>query len=200
MAQTFLKLDTGVTGTLPTGNYVQGSGDLVRVGGASATGQNVGHLAIDSLFSSTYRNYLVVGYINLLSDSSQIWLRYRKNSGTTLESSNYKFAFHGTNVSDSISNISSSGGDSKFRLSGGTTSNDGYPSSYFEIKVFNPAISSMITSIHATFTEFDESAVLTRYSGGGFHTETASHDGLYFVPNSQNLENYHINVYGMKDS
>jgi len=175
---------------------------IVRVGGASATGQNVGHLALDNIFTSTYTNYLVVGYVNLASGGSQVWLRFRTggSSGSTQEGANYKYIWTGANYGATTASINDNSGDSKFKLSGGTISNDDYPSCYFQMQIFNAFNSGVRTSIQGTFTEFDESAVLSSYEGGGSYHGAESHTGLYILGNNQNLENYTINIYGLKDS
>ena len=190
------------TGTETLASAADNAGGMTRVGGASATGQNVGHLALDNIFTSTYTNYLVVGYVNLVSNSSQVWLRFRTGgaSGTTQEGANYKYIWTGANYGATTASISNNSGDSKFRLSGGTLSNDDYPSCYFQMQIFNAFNSGMRTSIQGTFTEFDESAGLTSYEGGGSYHGAESHTGLYILGNNQNLENYTINIYGLKDS
>ena len=64
------------TGTITGDN----AGGFVRVGGGSATGQNLGDVSFD-VFSSTYNLYYVQYGINMIADSSQVWMRVRNSSG-----------------------------------------------------------------------------------------------------------------------
>jgi len=173
-------------------------GGLVRLGGASATGVNVGDVSFD-VFSATYNMYVCYFRINFLADSSQAWLKLRSSSSYTT-SSEYKFIFHGENWSETETAISSSGGDTKFRLSGGTGSSDNLSSSFGKVIFYMPYSSSHMTYISIDTHEQDESAVLTARNGAGVYQNNASLNGFGFMGSSQNLEQYDFQVFGVKQS
>ena len=72
MAQTFLKLDTGVTGTLPTSNYVQGGIGVAEVWGITDTWTS--NNSIDPILSTNWAKFTSGGEINAgISASSGVF-------------------------------------------------------------------------------------------------------------------------------
>jgi hypothetical protein len=179
-------------------SYIKGGGGLVRLGGASATGVNVGDVSFD-VFSATYNMYVCYFRINFIADSSQSWLKLR-SSGSYTTSSDYKFIFHGENWSETETAISTSGGDTKFRLTGGTGSSDNLTSSYGKVVFYMPYSSSHMTYISIDTHEQDESAILTARNGAGVYQSNSSLNGFGFMGSSQNLEQYDFQVFGVKQS
>jgi hypothetical protein len=174
------------------------SGGLVRVGGGASESANTGNLAFDNVFSSTYKTYLVVGWINKIADSSQVWMRVKSSAGDKTNAG-YFYGFNGVNQSGTNSDITGNG-DTKFRLSGGSVSNDGHTSVNFSLYFYNPASSSKVTGINGFMTETDESYVITSRAGGGEYQVAETHHGFMFTGNAQNIERYCVNVFGIKDS
>lgn len=186
------------TGTTTLASAADNAGGLVRLGGASATGVNVGDVSFD-VFSATYNMYVCYFRINFIADSSQAWLKLR-SGGSYTTSSEYKFIFEGENWSETESSISTSGGDTKFRLTGGTGSSDNLTSSFGKVIFYMPYSSSHMTYISIETHEQDESAVLTGRNGAGVYQNNASLNGFGFMGSSQNLEQYDFQVFGVAQS
>lgn len=178
-------------------SYIKGGGGFTRVGGASATGVNVGDVSFD-VFSATYNLYYVQYRINMIADSSQVWMRVRNSSGYKTNAG-YFFAFSGNNHSNTTSNFAQTS-ESKFQLSGGTTSNDGHNSCIGHMMFYMPYSSSHVTDVVISAQETDESYVTTARHGGGSHQVAETHVGFGFLGNNQNIEQYDVQIYGLNQS
>ena len=198
-ADKFLIADSAASNAI---KYVQqsnlGSGGLVRLGGASATGVNVGDVSFD-VFSATYNMYVCYYRINFIADSSRVWLKLR-SGGSYTSSSEYKYALNGVNWSGTESYRYTNSGVAQFDLTGGTTSSDNANSSFGKVIFYLPYSSSHMTNISIEVHEQDESAVLTARSGAGVYQNNASLGGFGFMGSSQNLEEYDFQVFGVKQS
>ena len=181
------------TGTITGDN----AGGFVRVGGGSATGQNLGDVSFD-VFSSTYNLYYVQYRINMIADSSQVWMRVRNSSGYKTNAG-YFFAYTGNNHSNTNAPMAQTS-ESKFQLSGGTTSNDGHNSCIGHMMFYMPYSSSHVTDVMISCQETDESYVTTSRHGGGSHQVAETHVGFGFLGNNQNIEQYDVQIYGLNQS
>ena len=175
------------------------SGGFTRLAGSNVTGQNLGDISFDNVFSSTYNLYYVIWRVNFTTNSSQLWLRMRDGSGFKTNS-NYKFILTGENWSETESSISSSGGDDKFRLTGGLNSADDDTGAYGYLYFYRPFNSGKVTEVTMGVTEKDESYVITTRVGAGSFQNTASCTGFGFLGSNQNLEDCDITVYGVNQS
>jgi hypothetical protein len=187
-------LQTNGSGTL---TWATAGGGLTRVGGGSATGQNLGDISFD-VFSSTYNMYFVSYRINMIADSSQVLMRVRNSSGYKTNAG-YAYGTHGINHSGTESSTTASGNTS-VRLTGGTTSNDGHHSCVGHIIFYRPYSSSHVTAFTLSNQEVDESYIVTSRAGGGEHQVAETHVGFGFLGNNQNIEQYDIQIYGMNES
>ena len=198
-ADKFLIADSAASNAI---KYVQqsnlGSGGLVRLGGASATGVNVGDVSFD-VFSATYNMYVCYYRINFIADSSRVWLKLR-SGGSYTSSSEYKYALNGVNWSGTEAYRYTNSGVAQFDLTGGTASSDNANSSFGKVIFYLPYSSSHMTNISIEVHEQDESAVLTARSGAGVYQNNASLGGFGFMGSSQNLEEYDFQVFGVKQS
>ena len=175
------------------------SGGLTRVGGSNVTGQNLTDLPFDNVFSATFNTYYVTFRVNMVANSSQLWLRMRDGSGFKTNS-NYKFILYGENWSETESSISSSGGDDKFRLTGGLNSADDDTGAYGYLYFYRPFNSGKVTEVTMGVTEKDESYVITSRVGAGSFQNTASCTGFGFIGSNQNIEDCDVTVYGVNQS
>ena len=198
-ADKFLISDSAASGAF---KHVQKSnlpgGGLVRLGGASATGQNVGDVSFD-VFSATYNMYVCYFRINFIADSSRVWLKLR-SGGSYTTSSEYKYALNGVNWSGTEAYRYTNSGVAQFDLTGGTASSDNANSSFGKVIFYLPYSSAHMTNISIQVHEQDESAVLTARSGAGVYQNNASLNGFGFMGSSQNLEQYDFQVFGVKQS
>ena len=176
-----------------------GGGGFTRLGGGNATGQNLGDLPFDNVFSSTYNTYYCIYRINFVANSTQLWLRVRDGSGYKTNS-NYKFILHGENWSETESAISSSGGDSKFRLTGGLGSADDDNNATGYIIFYRPYNSGIVTDVTMGATEKDESYIITSRVGAGAFQNSASLTGFGFLGSNQNIEDYDVTIFGVNQS
>ena len=175
-----------------------GGGSLVRVGGGIVSGQNSADVSFD-FFTSTYAHYFVTFWINKVNDDGQVWMRLRDSSGYNT-GSNYKYAFDGLSSSNDARALTSDG-DSKFRLTGSTTDNDGHPSCVGNFYIYNPYNSARVTNISGFFQEHDENEATAGCRwGSGTHNVTESIVGFGFLGNAENIELYNVQVYGLADS
>ena len=194
----FLVSDASDSGNL---KYVEKqylpSGGFVRVGGGSASGQNLGTLSFDN-FSSTYNFYYVQYRINFVADSSQLLMRVRDSSGFKTNAG-YFFGLNGVNQSGTNSDINGAGSTS-FRLSGGTTSNDGHHSCIGNLWFYYPHDSSKVVAWTGSAQETDESYIVTSRWGGGEYQVAETTVGFGFTGNTQNIEQYNVQIFGVKES
>ena len=142
--------------------------------------------------------YFVSYRINFVSDSSQLLMRVRDSSGFKTNAG-YAYGTHGINHNGTESSTTASGNTS-VRLSGGTTSNDGHHSCVGHIIFYKPYSSSHVTAFTLSNQEVDESYIVTSRSGGGEHQVAETHVGFGFTGNSQNIEQYDVQIYGMNES
>ena len=174
------------------------SGGFTRVGGGSANGQNLGTISFDN-FSSTYNMYFVSYRINFVAASSQLLMRVRNSSGFKTNAG-YAYATEGSNHNGTHSSSTTAAGGTSVRLSGGTTSNDGHHSCVGHIIFYKPYSSSHVTAFTLSNQEVDESYVVTSRTGGGEHQVAETHVGFGFTGNTQNIEQYDVQIYGMNES
>ena len=144
------------------------SGALVKIAGASFSG--VAGVSLDSMFSSTYLNYLT--FWNISDTDGNIRLRFRA-SGADNTTGNYYTAYHNSGYSGAISNTAISGGTYALDLPGATTS------PRFALTFMNPNVSSAQTQGFGQNVRGDSSAgsVFVDFGGGtaftGFSIFTA---------------------------
>ena len=202
-ADKFLKVasvsGSGSTGIGQLSFADAGGGGFTRVGGGNATGQNLGDLAFDNVFSSTYNTYYCIYRINFVANSTQLWLRVRDGSGYKTNS-NYKFILHGENWSETESRISSSGGAQQFQLTGGLGSADDDNNATGYIIFYRPYNSGIVTDVTMGATEKDESYIITSRVGAGAFQNSASLTGFGFLGSNQNIEDYDVTIYGVNQS
>jgi hypothetical protein len=185
------------TGTTTLASAADNAGGFVRVGGGSAAGQNLGTLSFDN-FSSTYNFYYVQYRISFVADSSQLLMRVRDSSGFK-SNAGYFFGLNGVNQAGTNSDINGAGSTS-FRLSGGTTSNDGHHSCIGNLWFYYPHDSSKVVAWTGSAQETDESYVVTSRWGGGEYQVAETTVGFGFTGNTQNIEQYNVQIFGVKES
>ena len=144
------------------------SGALVKIAGASFSG--VAGVSLDSIFSSTYLNYLT--FWNIGDTDGNIRLRFRAG-GADNTTGNYYTAYHNSSYTGTIANTGISGGTYALDLPGATTS------PRFSLTFMNPNVSSAQTQAFGQNVRGDSSAgsVFVDFGGGtaftGFSIFTA---------------------------
>jgi len=208
-ADKFLKVKsiTG-SGATATGQleFAEAGGGLVYVGGTSSTSQ-VSALTVDSVFSSTYQNYLVVYGTTVNSGSNNTRLQMRvRSGGSTQTGSSYHtiYDFMDTTTSSGNHNVSSTNSNNATRItvSGDALSNSG----------------NLITTVgtlycfdmykndeHKLFLNNNANLSWGAYLQGsttsvGYYLDDTLIDGLTFFGSNGDLKRGYIRVYGIVDS
>jgi hypothetical protein len=161
-------------------------GGLVRVGGTAFSA--VASVSYDNVFTSTYENYLIVGYAT--GTSPAITMRMRA-SGTDNSSSNYVFV---------RANIQETTGSWGFTVSNGaqTSWNLGTTNSMqFSLTMFAPQ-ATRATAFEGTTNLGTGTGNYPLQVNGGSLTVTTSYDGFTLL-GSANITG-RIDIYGMSNS
>ena len=92
MAQTLLNLAQGVTGTLPTSNYVDNSGAFVKIEHKNITSA-VSSVDFQQKFNATYENYyLHVSHLRPSTDHSNLYMQFLSGTDTAFSTSVYNYS------------------------------------------------------------------------------------------------------------
>ena len=185
LANTFAFTGT-VTGT-PHG--------LVRLGGANATGQNVGDVSFD-LFSTTYDFYYVTFVVSFVS-AATCWIRLRSSS-SYITGANYRQALVGIRSDGTAQNIVHET-SSYFQLGSSAEAGANHNSHAGHCLFEKPMVSSKTTQLNMQCTAQDTSANVIDLTGGGVYMATGAHNG-FGILGSANLDEYNIQVFGVQQS
>jgi len=164
-----------------------GGGDLVRI--TTSTFSAVSAANVDSVFSSTYQNYLILMAINSSSGSNAMNLRFR-SSGSTNTSSNYgsnwEYAAFGGGASGQLG--SAAGSDIAYisDITGG--------GAYYAMTLFNPFASEKTLGV---YTGVQTNSY--RATGAIQYATTTSFDGISFISAAGTITG-NISIYGYKNS
>jgi hypothetical protein len=165
-----------------------GGGDLVRI--TTNTFSAVSAVDIDSIFSATYQNYLILMAINSSSGSNAMNLRFRASGSTNTTSnygSNWEYAAFGS--AGATGQLGSAAGSDIAYISDITGGGV-----YYAMHIFNPQASERTLAVY--------SGVQTnsyRATGALQFAATTSFDGISFISAAGNVTgNY--SVYGFKNS
>jgi hypothetical protein len=172
-----------------------GSNGLVRLGGANATGQNVGDVSFD-LFTTDYDFYYVTFVVSYVS-ASNCWLRLR-SSGSYLTASNYRQPMLGLR-SDGSSRTIVHATSTYFELGSSAEAGASHNSHAGYLLFQKPMVSSKTTQLNIHCTVQDTSANVIDKTGGGIYMATGGHSG-FGIMGSTNLDEYNIQVFGVSQS
>jgi len=177
------------------------SGGLAYVGGASVVATNTSQVNVDSVFSSTYRNYKIIIEATSNANTADIRMKLRDASGDiTVSNEFYTVLFGGAQNGNVQAGTQTQ--DNYFRLFENTPSQDNadYPACCCEITIYAPYVSTDHT--HMTFIGS------YKHSGGEERTRYGSLlmkgqktvTGLALVSSTGLINDAQIKVYGMVDS
>ena len=200
-ADTFARLAVGANGTVLTADSAEatgmkwaaaGGGSLVYVGGTSFSASS--SQSLNNVFTSTYKNYLVVTNIDSSSTNLNIFYRMRA-SGTDSSASYY---------SNRLYNDLSAGGTS---FGGQSVSNganwhiqdaNGSNAFGFTFNIFNPQ-EAKHTTFQAGSSGSQYGAVYYQSFTGGVHAVATAYDGITIFPSSGTITGS-IRIYGIANS
>jgi len=182
-------------------SYIKGGGGFVYVGGASVVQTNTAQVNVDSVFSSTYRNYRIFIEATSNTQTADIRLKLRNSSGDISASTELYTVLSGINNSGSQQSSTQTQA-SYWRIFENTPSQDNtdYPAGACEITIYAPNVSSDIT--HMTFVgsyKHSGGEERARYGSLLLNNQQAV-TGLALVSSSGYINDAQIKVYGMVDS
>lgn len=165
---------------------MQSSNDTLQVHINSTTMDAVATQSINDVFSSTFRNYLIIGELALSISTTNLTMRLRASGSDNL-TSNYS---HGTISSIQASTVTSSitANGTSWRL----TDNVGVGNRGFNLQIYNPNIA------RATVLNGTIAANRFPHINSCIFQPTTSFDGFTLIPGAGTLTGQ-INIYGLKD-
>ena len=171
---------------------------MVRLGGANATGQNVGDVSFD-LFSTTYDFYYVTFAVSFLS-ATDLRLRLRASS-SYITASNYFQALEGIRSDGSARTLTphAGGGGTYFQLGSSAEASNSHLSHAGHLLFQQPMVSGKTTQLNIQCSVQDTSSNLIDKTGGGIYLATGAMSG-FGVLGGANLDEYNIQVFGVRQS
>lgn len=192
-------LDTN--GTIPSALLagVGGEGGLVPLGQIDSSG-TVSDIYIDNVFSTTYKNYLViVDEMHPDTNGANIKFRLRDDVPNSINSG-YSFVSRSYRANDN--GLNSANGDNQSSITvtdNGVSSNSTRNGLKMAMWVHNPFESTVKTSGHGTFEYLNAGGHSVSGTIGFTHDSNASPRGLHFFTNTGSI-NGRIKIYGVADS
>ena len=170
--------------------YLESAGAFVRVGGSSFT--SVASVAYDSIFSATYRNYVIIG--NVLVSAGNPTFGFQLTSAGTPDTADYLYQTvrgDGTSISGARS-ITQSSAQVINAL-------DATHYGAFTLTLYNPAVAirTSYTNVSTRISTSTTAIEVVTYGGG--HNDAGAFDGIDFLPASGNITGV-INIYGVTDA
>ena len=196
------------SGTANSSTFLRGDNTFAEAGGGgtalvhtSNITSATSNIVIDGIFSSTYKNYLIVGKARNASSDVQLELRYRQG-GSTITTTNYRRTWNGNygTTSSSVSDYGSATyGDDAITIINNMNSNT-YSGAYFSIWLFDPLGTSNYKNV--MFQSISESvnspkSFMNLTGNGLFYANTTALTGLDFYCTSVNIAEANIKIYGL---
>ena len=176
-----------------------GVGGLAFISGSSSSSSH-GTITLDNIFSSSYRNYIVIGDFTPATNNADIELRFR-NSGGTQSDSEYQQHLTRYNADSDSRNTKRHDNVNSFRFSTVGLNNDtARVGLSFHIVLWNPNDSNVRGKIYVNGVGVDNGAQGFQFNGMGQYKGQSAHTGLIFFPASGNFSASNIKVYGVVDS
>lgn len=156
-----------------------------------------GSYSLDSVFSSTYKNYFVTFKYSMASDGQDLRLRFR-TGGSTNSQSNYQAYFRIGIQDGNIANSNNANGDHIRLAESCKAANDEGVHGFMYI--FNPVTTATYTHITASFNDKRSTDGAKRFHfGGGTFDDTTSFDGFQLTQDTGNGDSVDIQCWGIKE-
>jgi hypothetical protein len=161
----------------------------------STTFTNTTTIQINNCFTSNYRNYLVMVSMGCQTQGTGgVDLRLR-SGGVNTSTSNYNYQGVNQSIGGSVPSSNAASASAFFYASNLFSADES--STTFEMKIFNPQISTAHTAIHnSTFFYWDASTYYYRNSLGSWAL-TGAFDGFSLIPSR--AVTGRLRVYGLRD-
>ena len=198
----FLVSDAGVIKRIDY-SHIKGGGGLVYVGG-TVSSSNVSEVAIDNVFTSTYKNYKIIGEYTAVDSSGATTSRFRfrtgGSSGSDLSGSeyNYHFLIHPSDSDTPVHQRSTGSTSGEF-----TTALDETSARHgvrFDFTVYDPFASDGRTTLSGLGRSTATDANTLMFTGACDIQNNSSVTGINFYAGAGNIKDIAIRVYGIVDS
>ena len=174
------------------------SGPLTKIASVSDDSSH-GGVNLNSIFSSTYENYLVLGDLTHTGANDNLKLQFRDSNGMrTASEYAYRIQKYSAANNTSDANIRSTG-NTFFQLSDSLEDDEARVGITFRMLIFNPNSSSVRARILYEATAADETANVISFSGALQHKATETLTGLGFFPSGNSFANSSFRVYGIEN-
>jgi hypothetical protein len=182
-----------------TSAKVSGVGGLVPTGQVDGSGS--GAVVLNSIFSSTYKNYIViVDKLVPASGGASVYMQFRDDSGG-LGGSNYGFIARALAANNGNEDNSDSDGATQATLAAGGISGDANKLGMrMVMHVQDPFTSSVYTGFHGTYGFISNSGYANSGYFGGLYHDNDSLTGLHLYLNTGGNLSARIKAYGVVDS
>jgi len=178
------------------GKVTGGAAGLTLITSGSVTG--VTGITLDSVFTSTFPNYLFIFNGTGVSDShvEQIRLQLRASSSTNSDSDSSFVAMVPYKAGSSQTSVESDIDQSYFQLVGNWVDNEKFSG---QITFLEPQVSGQSTSIQYQFgNRYNEGTEFyATHTGTGIKEGTGSFDGLYFYLDGSQTMTGNYRLYGL---
>ena len=204
-ADKFLISDSAASGAL---KYVQksnlGAGGLILI--SSGNGTNAASLQLESVFTSTYTNYLFVGTFKPSTDAVDLQGNYVVGTTVKTASEYVGIGRSWLRSSSSVSQANSNGwGDGHMRFaSAASSSNDNYGQNV-NMFFYNPLATSSTNTPGTPHILFDavnwaDDNQIVRTSGAVNYNTGGNYDGFRWIYSSGNINFYNYSLFGITGS
>jgi len=174
-----------------------GAGAMVLLHTTTVT-SNVGEVVIDGLFSSTYKNYKIIGSNVHLDTDANLNLKYMSGGSLLTGSYHRSNRIRTVNSLSTVANQNEST-DTEFAKVGGAVGNDTGEQSNFELIIYDPLatdnfkhFSSLANNVNSGGSS--EIGVMAGFYNNG----QAALSGVEIVPSSGNIASGTFKLYGIK--
>ena len=199
-ADGFVVNDGGTMKTIPASDIATyiGSSPLTKIASASDDSSH-GGVNLNSIFSNTYENYLVIGDLTNTGSSDNLKMQMRDANGMRT-ASEYAYRIQEYDASsDTATSTIRNTGTTSFQLSNSLEDDEARTGISFRMLIFNPNSSSVRTRILYDATVCNDSANVLSLQGALQHKATETLTGLGFFPSGNSFANSSFRVYAFEN-
>jgi len=175
-------------------------GGLVKLGSSSVGNSTVSTITFDSIFSSTYESYRLIGFVNADTGGAQTNFRLRASSSDVGSSSGYtrieRHTYHDPSDSSSSQQSIHGHNSNEWIIAGGGMRSDSDTAPCWFDLTFFPNTSRQFFNGTASYVKNTNSQVHTGYVGG-ITQSNLSPDGIRIFPSTGNFKYVDISIFGV---
>ena len=169
--------------------------------GQDASSSSTVTVGSSSLFSSTYKIYMIQGSNIIMSgDGNNLHVRYTLSSGTKSDS---YYRYVRTRMYSGSSTVSGyvSEGDAQIPYIGESMGTSDGENGYFTMYVYNPSETSRYKTTQFILGTQDSSrSQQQNVTSGSYTANTEAIHGIYFFPNTGTITSGRFNLYGLSNA